>query len=201
MCVPPICKFISVYTVGLLYSVPWNISKRGNTVVGSADEKKSKNIWQKKKTLLLSVTPHTFSSVCWGAVRLLNLHHSKGQSMEEGPFVRNCQRRQGPQAWSPRVKSAYLGCHLDMTGPQGQGRRVKLLTTLNVTPALLYYERHAKWLTSSTATKVRWYITCPYSTPTPPRKKYAFISSLQLHISSTLAFKLVIFSWNMFCNV
>lgn len=106
-----------------------------------------------KKTLLLAVTPIP-SSVGWGAVRLLNLHHSKGQSMEEGPFVRNCQQRQGPQAWSPRVKSAYLGCHLDMTGPQGQGRRVKLLTTLNVTPALLYYERHTKWLTSSTTTKV-----------------------------------------------
>lgn len=105
------------------------------------------------KTLLLAVAPIP-SSTGWGAVRLSNLHNSKGQSMEEGPFVRNCQRRQGPQAWSPRVKSAYLGCHLDMTGPQGLGRRVKLLTTLNVTPALLYYERHAKWLTSSTVTKV-----------------------------------------------
>lgn len=83
---------------------------------------------------------------CWATLKLFNLHHSKEQSMEEGPFVRNCQQRQGPQAWSPppRVKSAYLGCHLDMTGPQGQGRGVKLLTTLNVTMAILYYERHAR---------------------------------------------------------
>lgn len=111
----------------------------------------------KKKKMLLSVTSIP-SSIGWGAVRLLNLHNSKRQSMEEGPFVRNCQRRQGPQAWSPRVKSAYLGCHSDMTGPEGQGRGVKLLTTLNVTPALLYYERQAKWLTSSTVPKVTWYI-------------------------------------------
>lgn len=34
----------------------------------------------------------------WAALRLFHLHHSKGQSMEEGPFVRNCQQRQGPQA-------------------------------------------------------------------------------------------------------
>lgn len=79
--------------------------------------------------------------------------------MGEGPFVRNCQQRQGLQAWSPRVKSAYLGCHLDMTGPQGQGRGVKLLTTLNVTLTSLKYERHAKWLTPSTVTTVTRYIT------------------------------------------
>lgn len=95
-----------------------------------------RDVRQKKILQLLAVTLIP-SSTGWGAVRLLNLHNSKGQSMEEGPFVRNCQRRQGPQAWSSRVKSAYLGCHSDMTGPQGQGRGVKLLTTLNVTPALL----------------------------------------------------------------
>lgn len=119
---------------GFLYSVPWNLSKRRN-----------KNIYFYTQILLLAITPIP-SSTAVGALRLFNLHYSKGQSMEEGPFVGNCQRRQGPQAWSPRVKSAYLGCHLDMTGPQGQGRGVKLLTTLNVAPALLFYRRHEKWL-------------------------------------------------------
>lgn len=160
MCVC-VCAFppsvnLSLYTRSACFILSHETLARGETQLWEVQmKKKNQKTFDKKKTLLLAVTPHTFSSVCWGAVRLLNLHHSKGQSMEEGPFVRNCQRRQGPQAWSPRVKSAYLGCHLDMTGPQGQGRRVKLLTTLNVTPALLYYERHAKWLTSSTATKVR----------------------------------------------
>lgn len=149
-----ICKCISVYMVGLLYSVVWNISKK-ETQFWEPQKKKNRgrqsataaiglltsatqhrDVGQKKLLQLLAVTPIP-SSTGWGAVRLLNLHNSKGQSMEEGPFVRNCQRRQGPQAWSPRVKSAYLGCHSDMTGPQGQGRGVKLLTTLNVTPALL----------------------------------------------------------------
>lgn len=136
---------------------------------------------KKTTTLLLAVTPIP-SSTAGGAVRLFNLHHSKGQSMEEGPFVRNCQRRQGPQAWSPRVKSAYLGCHLDMTGPQGQGRGVKLLTTLNVTPALLYYERHAKWL-------IWIYYTSLFNSP----QKHVH---LQLFISSAFPFKLVSFSCN-----
>lgn len=218
---------LSLYTrlACFTFTLPWNISKRGNTVLGSEDEKDrrkgrsnhrlqdgrsrsaeielltsatkhERRLTWKNKTLRLAVTPMP-SSTGWGAVRLLNLHNSKGQSMEEGPFVRNCQRRQGPQAWSPRVKSAYLGCHLDTTGPQGQGRGVKLLTTLNVTPALLYYERHAKWLTSSTVTKVTWYITLPYSTPP---KTSDFIYLLQVYISSTSAFKLVSFSWNMFSN-
>lgn len=154
--------------------------------------------------MLLAVTPIPFSTG-WGAVRLLNLHNSKGQSMEEGPFVRNCQRRQGPQAWSPRVKSAYLGCHLDMTGPQGLGRRVKLLTTLNVTPALLYYERHAKWLTSSTVTKVTWYITPPYSNPHPPPKKlldlFSFYSySVHLHSNWSVCIVLFIY-WIKLSNL
>lgn len=137
---------------------------------------------KKKKTLLLAVTPIP-SSTAGSVVRLFNLHHSKGQSMEEGPFVRNCQRRQGLQAWSPCVKSAYLGCHLDMTGPQGQGRGVKLLTTLNVTLALLYYERHAKWL-------IWIYYTGLFNSP----QKHVH---LQLFISSAFPFKLVSFS----CNV
>lgn len=132
-----------------------------------------KNIYFYAQTLLLVVTPIP-SSMAGGAVRLFNLHYSKGQSMEEGPFVGNCQRRQGPQAWSPRVKSAYLGCHLDMTGPQGQGRGVKLLTTLNVAPALLYYGRHAKWLMCI-------YYTSSF-TPHPPKKQQLFFTFAVIHI-------------------
>lgn len=125
-------------------------------------------------TLLLAVTPIP-SSMAGGAVRLFNLHYSKGQSMEEGPFVGNCQRRQGPQAWSPRVKSAYLGCHLDMTGPQGQGRGVKLLTTLNVAPAPLYYERHAKWL--------MWiYYTSLFTLPPTQKIRVFFFTFAVIHI-------------------
>lgn len=70
--------------------------------------------WTKKKrkrTLRLAVTPIP-SSTGWGAARLLNLHNSKGQSMEEGPFVRNCQRRQGPQAWSPLCQKCLFGVPL-----------------------------------------------------------------------------------------
>lgn len=61
---------------------------------------------------------------------------AKGQSMGEGgPLLGNCQRRQGAASPKPlRVKSAYLGCHLDMTGPQGRGRGVKLLTTFKCHP-------------------------------------------------------------------
>lgn len=57
-----------------------------------------RNTFIKNTNFVTRCTP-TPSSIAGGAaVRLLNLHHSKGQSMEEGPFVRNCQRRQGPQA-------------------------------------------------------------------------------------------------------
>lgn len=43
------------------------------------------------------VSGHNISTF-WAALRFFNLHHSKGQSMEEGPFVRNCQQKQRPQA-------------------------------------------------------------------------------------------------------
>lgn len=130
----------------------------GDTTQTRLTKKKKKR--KTKQAWLLALTPIP-SSVGWETARLLNLHHSKAQSMEEGPFVENCQLRSGQQARSPHVKSAYLGCHLDMTGPQGQGRGVKLLTTLNVSLVLLYSERHAEGLTSRTVAKV----TLPHSTP------------------------------------
>ena len=166
LCTQSACFILSQETLARGETRLWEVQMKKAEEEEEADTESRKGVWncrdktfnfsdktqKRKQTLLLAVTPIP-SSAGWGAARLLHLHNSKGQSMEEGPFVRNCQRRQGPQAWSPRVKSAYLGCHSDMTGPQGQGRGVKLLTTLNVTPALLYYERHAKRLTSSTVTK------------------------------------------------
>lgn len=78
---------------------------------------------------------HWDSSICITA---------KGNQWKRGPLLGLSAEAGATSLKPPRVKSAYLGCHLDMTGPQGQGRRVKLLTTLNVTMAILYYERHAK---------------------------------------------------------
>lgn len=40
--------------------------------------------------------------------RLGDLHHSKGQSMGEGPFVRNCQRRQGAASLKPPVSKVLI---------------------------------------------------------------------------------------------
>lgn len=85
--------------------------QRHNATEGSREINEENSIeTEKQNKMLFVMTPHLPPWV--GAAKLCDLHNSNGRSMEKRPFVRNCQRRQGPQAWSPPCQKCLFGVPL-----------------------------------------------------------------------------------------